>query len=103
MSRCGALTPNMVSPGLKSRWTFSSAVQKANPGIRTMGDYVRMANRRARLTSLGQIAMRGMKIGAVMWFMSGVALVGALVWRARDARGRLMGTGTRVTEKVWLR
>lgn len=44
--------PVAIGKGLG--YTFSAAVTKVNPGIRTMGDYVNMASKRAKLTSLAQ-------------------------------------------------
>ena len=73
---------------------FPDAVQRSNPGIRTPADYVTKLLRRARLTSVEQVAVRGAKVAGGAWLAGSLALAVVLAWRAwhqGDQRGRLIG------------
>jgi hypothetical protein len=74
-----------VAMGKGPGYTFPAKVQEQNPGIRTMGDYVRLATKRARLAA-PTVARTATRWGAVA-LVVGSALVGAaLLWRARKAK-----------------
>ena len=82
---------------------FPAAVQRANPGIRTPADYVAKLLRRARLTSVEQVAVRGAKVAGGAWLAGGLAFAAVLAWRAWRAgvfRGSLTGaTGAGSTSR----
>ena len=83
---------------------FPTAVQRANPGIRTPADYVAKLLRRARLTSAEQVAVRGAKVAGSAWLIGGLTFAAVLAWRAWRAgafQGRLpgaMGAGRATTQ-----
>ena len=84
--------------GKGAGYTFSTSVQKANPGIRTMGDYTRLANGRAKLAAVeGLLAWNAVvqALGGTERVLWGSALVGGAIlallayrrWRSAPALG----------------
>lgn len=58
---------------------FPPAVQRANPGIRTPADYIRLVDRKARIRVAEKVA-----IGSVsVWLLGGAVLLTTLIWRSR--------------------
>lgn len=73
---------------------FPAAVQRANPGIATPADYTAKLLRRARLTSVEQVAVRGAKVAGGAWLVGGLAFAAVFAWRAWRGgafRGSLTG------------
>lgn len=85
--------------GKGADYAFSAAVQRVNPGIKTMGDYANKASLKAKLTDVGRSGGTALTVkpganvagaaGRSTWLLWTLAagLTGLLVWRLRRKRG----------------